>query len=442
MKQLDSNQVQTILREKCCIQPSDKLLVAVSGGADSMALLHLMHQLDYNVDAAHCNFCLRGEESDTDQQLVEKFCQQLDISCRVIAFETEKYASEHKVSIEMAARELRYEWFEQLRKEYGYAAILTGHHGDDSIETFFLNLVRGTGIKGLSGIASLNGFIARPFLDFSRACIEKYCQNHDVPFRHDASNDDTKYLRNKIRHEIIPVLTSINPSFFDTMQSNLAHLKDVEGLLELEVKRFKEQVMVDEHGKVIIPISKLEDFPQYASILFEVLRPYGFNTSIVEDVCRHLQGGSGKQFFSDQYRLIKDRHNLLVVAKEEQGVDHFWVEEGATDAALHLEVKIYERPKDFQFSKDSRLVHLDADLVDTPLLVRKWKQGDAFMPLGMKNFKKISDFFIDQKFSLTDKEEVWLMISGEEIVWIVGHRLDDRFKVTNRTRNILEVVLK
>ncbi|MBK3515856.1 tRNA lysidine(34) synthetase TilS [Carboxylicivirga marina] len=442
MDKLSFKNIQHVLESKCHIASEDKLLVAVSGGADSMALLNLLIEGGYKLIAAHCNFQLRGSDSDSDEQLVKGFCNSKNVKLVTTVFQTNAYAREKKISIEMAARELRYNWFSSLLDEHNLDAIVTGHHGNDSIETFFLNLVRGTGLRGLSGISYRNGNIIRPLLDYPRASVETYCEVNKIAYCHDESNDDTKFIRNKIRHDIVPVLESINPVFFDTMQSNLAHLKDAELMLKSEVERFQETDVVDEDDKVIIPISKLENYPHYSSLLFEVLRPYGFNSAVVAEVIDHLHGLSGKQFFSDSYRLIKDRHNLLVLPIEEVGVQHFWVEEGDNHEEVSMIIQVYDKPKGFRFSRNAGLIHLDADLVDLPLLVRKWKKADSFMPLGMTGFKKLSDFFIDEKYSLKDKEDAWLMESGEDIVWVLGRRIDDRFKVTNRTKRILEIELK
>ncbi len=441
MLDLTPRNVQKILEGKCGLSLHQPILVAVSGGADSMVLIHLLKNRRINISVAHCNFNLRGEESDGDQRLVEEYCEQHEVKLYVKSFDTNHYAKENKVSIEMAARELRYGWFNKLIDEYQFEALLTGHHGNDSIETFFLNLVRGTGVKGLSGIQYRNGNILRPLLDFSRQQIEEYCHQNKISFRYDSSNSDVQYLRNKIRHEVIPVLEQMNPSFFNTMLHNMEHLQEAEMLLQEVVERFKAEVLVDEHEKVLIPISKLNMYAEKKTILFEVLRPYGFNASVVDDVVYHLDGISGKQFFSETHRLIKDRHNLLVMPIEEISVDHFWLEEGRTDLPVKVEAKIYKKPADFSFSTNPRLIHLDADLVDLPLLFRKWQEGDRFMPLGMSQYKKVSDFFIDNKFSLADKEQTWIAVSGEDIVWIAGHRIDDRFKITTRTKLILEIKL-
>nr|WP_319399303.1 tRNA lysidine(34) synthetase TilS [uncultured Carboxylicivirga sp.] len=441
MMDLTPKNVLKILESKCGLSIHQPVLVAVSGGADSMALLHLLKNRRIDISAAHCNFNLRGEESDGDQQLVEAYCAEQNIPLSIKSFDTTTYAREHKISIEMAARDLRYNWFNELMAEKGVDVLLTAHHGNDSIETFFLNLVRGTGVKGLSGIQHRNGNIVRPLLDFSRNQIEEYCLQHEIAYRNDSSNSDVKYLRNKIRHEVIPVLEQMNPSFFSTMLTNMEHVHEAEMMLEQVVQRFRDEVLVDEHDRVLIPISKLHLFAEKKTILFEVLRPYGFNTSVVEDVLQHLDGESGKQFFSETHRLIKDRHNLLVLPNEEITTDHFWLEETTIESPIKVSARLYKKSDDFQFSTNPKLIHLDADLVDLPLLFRKWEEGDRFMPLGMMKFKKISDYFIDNKFSLVDKEQTWLVISGEDIVWIAGHRIDDRFKITKRTKVILEIKL-
>ncbi len=441
MQKITPLYIQKVLSEQCLVKETDKLLVAVSGGADSMALLHLLHTLGYEVAAAHCNFKLRAQESDSDEQLVRSYCTSESIHLYIESFETKAYAKKQGISIEMAARDLRYSWFNDLILKHSFDAIVTGHHGNDSIETFFLNLVRGTGVKGLSGIQFRHLNVVRPLLDFPRSAVESYCSEHAIGFVHDKSNDDTKFVRNKIRHEIMPVLESINPSFFDTMQTNMAHIKEAEQILENEVERFCSQVLVNEHEKVIIPISKFEEFPQYRTILFEVLRPYGFNSSVVNNIVTQLHATSGKQFFSDTHRLIKDRHNLLIMPKQELQVQHFWLEEGQSNQLLNVQVKLFLKSPDFKFSRDPKLIHLDADLVDLPVLVRKWQKGDTFIPLGMKGFKKVSDFFIDEKFSIADKEDAWLMVSGDDIVGILGQRIDNRFKVSPRTQQILEIRL-
>jgi len=442
MQQLKVNSVRKVMEADCGLQSTDRLLIALSGGADSMALIHLLNQMPWHLEAAHCNFGLRSDESDKDEEFVRLFCSTNNIKLHVIQFDTEQVADEKGISIEMAARDLRYNWFEQLQEQNDLTCVVTGHHGDDSIETFFLNLMRGTGVKGLSGIKHRNGNRIRPLLQWSRKDIEAYCQWKQVGFRTDSSNADTRFIRNKIRHEIIPLFESVNPSFFQTMLHNMEHLKDADGLLAQTVEQARHEMVVEEHDRLLIPISRLMEYPHRNSILFELLRPYGFNSATVNDVISHLNNISGKQFFSDTHRLIKDRYNLLVTENPYVEVDHFWVEEGETHHPLQLCIQTYDRSKNFLFSRDPHIIHLDFDQVEMPLLVRKWQQGDTFQPLGMSGFKKMSDFFIDSKFSIADKEAAWLMLSGEDIVWVVGHRIDDRYKVTNRTKRILEIQLK
>ncbi|TAJ10468.1 tRNA lysidine(34) synthetase TilS [Marinilabiliaceae bacterium JC017] len=429
--------------DNCGIGSNDRLLVTVSGGADSMALLYLLKEAGYEIEVAHCNFHLRGTESDGDQQLVEKECDALNVPLHVNHFNTTEVASEKGISIEMAARELRYSWFEQMCDWHGLDWIVTGHHGDDMVETFLLNLCRGTGIRGLSGIKARKGRVIRPFLSFSRKEIEAYVKSHNISYRDDSTNSDVRYIRNKIRHEIVPRFKEINPSFFQTMQGNLDKLHEVEELFESEVEKARSSMVVEEHGRVLIPVSSIRTHPQKKSILFEVLRPYGFNASVIQDIIKSLDGIPGKQFHAPGYRLIRDRYNLILTQAREVDATRVVIDSDCQTLAepVKMRLRCFDKTPDFKFSRDSYLVHFDADVVDFPLYLRHWEQGDVFMPLGMKGFKKLSDFFIDIKLSVADKEQAWLLQTGDDIAWIIGHRLDDRYKVTNRTKRVLEIAV-
>ena len=440
MRKLDKKYVQHMLRSYG-ISDSSKLLLTVSGGMDSMVLLDVMLKAGYQCEAAHCNFNLRGKESDGDEQLVRDECVRRGVMLHVRSFDTKDFAEKKGVSVEMAARELRYGWFYELLEKRSLDFMLTAHHGDDAIETFFLNLVRGTGIKGLSGMKAVNGKVVRPFLELSREDIETYARNNHVRYRHDSSNDEVKYMRNKVRHEIIPRFREMNPSFFSTMTDNLKRLAGVEELLMAEAERFRRASVVEEQGRVLIPISLIEQHPQKSAVLYELLRPYGFGPGTVSDIISSLTGIPGKQFYSHTHRLIRDRFNLILFENKEVTDDVFYIdsETGAVTGPVHLELRIFEKPRDYSFPTDFSVAHFDADTVDFPLMLRRWRQGDSFRPLGMKGFKKLSDFFTDQKLSIADKEEVWLLLTGDDIMWVAGMRLDDRFKITYRTKRILEV---
>lgn len=438
---LSPSYIQKTLEKECNISNSAKLLLTVSGGMDSMVMLDVIPDAGYFCEAAHCNFNLRGEESDGDALLVEKECEKRGIVLHVRSFNTKEYAAEKGISIEMAARELRYTWFHELLEQRGLDYMITAHHGDDAIETFFLNLVRGTGIKGLSGMRFVNGKVVRPFLNLSRKDIEEYTGKMNIEYRHDSSNDEVRYLRNKVRHEILPRFKEMNPSFFSTMTDNLKRLAEVEELLEAEVERFREASVVEEHGKVLIPISRLEEHSQKSAVLYELLRPYGFSSGSIDDIIRSLRGIPGKQFYSHTHRLIRDRFNLILFEITETVEEEKYIDSDTEEikSPLHLKLRTFKKPEDHSFSTDPLVAHFDADAVDFPLVLRRWKQGDSFRPLGMKGFKKLSDFFVDRKLSIADKEEVWVLQSGDDIMWIAGMRIDDRFKITDRTKKILEI---
>ncbi|NPA37483.1 MAG: tRNA lysidine(34) synthetase TilS [Chlorobi bacterium] len=441
---LSQSYIQKVLERECGISMSDRLLLTVSGGMDSMVMLDVIGKAGYPFEVAHCNFNLRGEESDGDEQLVRSVCDESGVILHVKSFDTRKYAAEYGISIEMAARDLRYGWFNELLESRGLTAMVTAHHGDDAIETFFLNLTRGTGIRGLSGMKFKAGKIVRPFLELSRNDIEKYTDENNIRYRHDSSNDEIKYLRNKVRHEIIPVFKEMNPSFFSTMTGNLKRLAEVEDLLDNEVKHFRDESVVEEHGRILIPLVRITEHPQMSSILYELLRPYGFNSKTTGDIIKSISGIPGKQFYSKTHRLIRDRFNLILFEIKQTSDKEVYINSDvdSIEEPLKLALRTFDKPSDYSFSTDPFVAHFDADVAEFPLLLRKWKQGDSFRPLGMKGFKKLSDFFTDRKLSIADKEDVWILQSGDDIMWIAGMRIDDRFKVTPRTKNILEIVMK
>lgn len=436
-------QFQQALEEKCNVLSHNTILVALSGGADSVALLHLLKEANIQCTAAHCNFHLRGAESDEDEEFVKELCKQLNIPLRTIDFQTVEYAEKQKISIEMAARKLRYAWFDDLAKELGVDLIATGHHGDDAIETFFLNLTRGTGIKGLTGISWRRGNIIRPLLFASAQEIKDYCQENSLSFRTDSTNQETIFYRNKIRSEIIPLFKEMNPSFFTTMQNNMEYLKESREIIEDELTKIQLQITAREGDSFLIPISVIKKYAHRRSLILDLLQPYGFSGQQIHQIVKTADTLPGKQFLSSTHRLVVDRFNLILTPISEQDKNRYSVSDGVARIKhpLHLTFKKYLRTAEFQFSKDPKLIHLDADLLEFPLFLRHPLVGDKFQPLGMSNFKKLSDFFIDEKLSIIEKEETWLLLNGEEIVWVIGRRIDNRFKITHRTKNILEIEL-
>jgi tRNA(Ile)-lysidine synthase len=441
---MDNKQAfQHFLVSKCSVQLSDTVLVAVSGGADSMALLHLFVALNMKVVAAHVNFHLRGDESDRDESLVTSWCSENGVELHVNHFDTKKYSVEKGLSVEMAARELRYRWFDELADDHGCQWIATGHHKDDSIETFFLNLSRGTGIKGLSGIKPCAGRIIRPLLFMQHNEIVSYCDENHIPWSTDSSNLENIYLRNKIRNDILPLFHQINPSFTSTMNENINRLAQLEAFMEDEVVRQRNEIVSEEDGCLLIPIKLIKNHPHRSLLLFEWLSPLGFNGAQVEDVILSLEGISGRQFLSSSHRLVRDRDNLVILPLVDIGVSEYYIDSSQLiiSEPVGLSWRIFEKTSDFRFSTSPDIVHLDADLVDFPMIIRHWKKGDEFRPLGMTGFKKLSDFFIDMKLSLFEKEKIWLLVSGEDIIWVINHRVDDRYKITAKTKNIMEIRL-
>lgn len=427
--------------DKHQVLPDQRILVALSGGADSMALLNAFLTLGYTCEAAHCNFHLRGDESDEDERFVTEFCCKKQVPLHIKHFDTQEEALQKGISIEMAARDLRYQWFWELVKEKDFSRLATGHHGDDMIETFFLNLARGTGVRGLRGMRESRGLLLRPLLAFRREEIEVWCSQNGIPFRTDSSNLDTAYQRNHIRHNILPEMEKLNSSFFSTMQRNFKNIDDVWQVFMDRVEELKQQILAHEGEHMLIPIRLISGHPQREVVLFEILRPYGFRGATISEIIESFDGIPGKQFFSQDYRLVRDRYNLILLPREAREEEMFYIENGQTEVAgsLKMSIKQYEANKDFKFSRDPKCINLDADCIDFPLKVRHWQKGDLFRPLGMEKFKKLSDFFVDEKLSRVEKDKVWLLLSGDDIVWVVGHRIDDRFKVTKTTRNILEI---
>lgn len=431
------DKIKRYIADNKLFEQSDKLLVGLSGGADSMALLNVLIELKYDCFAAHCNFHLRGEESDKDQLYVEDWCNFKNIPLITVDFDTTKYAADNKISIEMAARELRYGWFERVRKEHDADYIAVGHHLNDSIETFLLNLIRGTGISGLSGIAPKNGRVVRPLLSVSREEIEEYLDGKATNFRVDSTNLEDIYTRNFVRLNLLPSLEKINPSINDAIARTSKNLSEVEKVYRHVMEKDIKEVLLDN----VIDIVKLRQTISPQSVLFEILFPLGFSPSSIEDVLDSIDATPGKVFYSPSHRLIKDRISLLIDELSTNEVENrtFTINKGNTHIDLPLDMSFDVKPYPVDITKSPKYLYLDADLITYPLVLRKWQLGDWFVPFGMKGRKKLSDFFTDQKFSIKDKEDVWILVSGEDIVWVVGHRSDDRFRVTPKTKNILVI---
>ena len=420
---------------------SQRILLAVSGGADSMLMLHLFVSAGFPVAVAHCNFGLRGSESDGDEQFVSDYCDKHNLAFYVKHFNTQDYALEKGISIEMAARDLRYSWFDALLKKHGLDLLATAHHQDDVIETFLINLSRGSGIKGLSGIQPKSGKIIRPMLFTSRTEILDYCARIKIDFRTDSSNIDTVYKRNLIRQEILPLLEQVNPAFRKNAMKTIGTLHETGQLFQQRMSEIRGFVYSEDDQGVMIHIEKLLTLSPLRTILFELIREFGFQIEQIEDIIDSLSKESGRKFFSDEYRLIKDREYLLISPFKSKLTQVFYLEEDCHKISfpVHLSLEKLERKADFRFSTHPDVVDLDLDRLVFPLILRHWQEGEYFQPLGMTGLKKLSDFFIDEKYSIPEKENTWILASGNQVVCIVGKRLDDRFKITTKTKRILRI---
>ena len=422
--------------------PTDTLLVGVSGGKDSVVLLDLLHRAGYAFSMAHCNFNLRGEESDQDEELVRALAKKYDKPLYCRSFETLKHAELKGISVEMAARELRYAWFEETRKKNHFDWIVVAHHMDDQIETFFLNLSRGTGLSGLTGIKPVNGKVVRPLLFATVREIEEYAAAVNLEYREDSTNALTDFQRNKIRHLVIPLMEELNPSFRLGMQETIHHLRDANAIFKQAVGHAAERAVTHRKAGVIeISISELKMLRPMETYLFEFLKPFLFNGDVVDDLSKSLDGQPGKQFFSSTHRALVDRDTVIVRKLPVATPGRFYLEDQNTvvDFPVKLSFTNKARNEVTSLTTPPGTALVDKDLLQFPLIVRKWQTGDFFQPLGMKGMKKLSDFFVDEKFTLADKEDAWLLTNGEEIVWLIGIRLDDRYKISPSTRNVLEI---
>jgi tRNA(Ile)-lysidine synthase len=384
---------------------------------------------------------LRGSESDDDEKLVTDLARKYDVPIYKTTFDTVDYAHENKISIEMAARDLRYRWFEETRTTHHFDYILVAHHRDDQLETFFLNLARGTGLTGLTGMRPIKDKIIRPLLFASRQEIENYRHEHYLEFREDSSNTNTDYQRNKIRHDLIPMMETLNPSFREGLIRTMGYLEDVANIYDQSIWQTWERVSFRMGSDFLISIAELKLLNPLPTYLFEFLKPFGFNSMVVNDIVSSLDGISGKQFLSPNYRLVRDRDSLILSPIVYEAHKPCYLEEGTKEIRLpvHLRISEIEKNENFKITDSLNVACIDHDKLQFPLMIRKWQSGDYFRPLGMNGLKKISDFFIDSKMSLPEKENTWILANGEQVVWIIGRRLDDRYKISSTTRNILKL---
>ena len=427
---------QSHINENLPFLKKKKLLLATSGGIDSMVLLHLCHQLELDIRVAHCNFQLRGDESDKDEDFVKSQTDRLQIPIFIKKFDTKSYAEKEKLSIQVVARNLRYEWFNTLLINNDYDYILTAHHLDDSLETFLINFTRGSGLDGLTGIPQQNGSIVRPLLPFSRTEIEIFAKENNVEWREDSSNTSDNYLRNKLRHDVIPMLKKINPSLLHSFQNTISNLKQAQSLVDDASRIIYRKVVTDINFQKRINLTELIQLPNYHAYLYQWLEPLGFSDwDSINDLAT---AQSGKQIHSQNHTLLKDRNELIVFPKQEyEKTTLFLIEKEQNEIKFPLKMAFCN--VDDITLEATNCIFVDEDKLQYPLEIRKWQEGDWFYPLGMNGKKKLSKFFKDEKFSLLDKSNTWLLCSDNQIVWVIEKRQDERFKVTEETTKILKI---
>ena len=436
LKQFEVNILKNDLFNK-----TDKLLIAFSGGVDSVVLCDLLTKAGYYFDLAHCNFQLRGTEANDDTSFCETYAKLIHAKCHTIYFNTKNYAVENKLSIQMAARELRYKWFKELISEHGYTYLLTAHHANDNAETLFVNLTRGTGIKGLQGIPEKQNNTIRPLLFATKEMIKNYAKKHNIQFREDSSNQEVKYKRNFIRHQIIPELKKLNPILEETLNTSIHYFKQSSQIVTQFCKSKFKDICEENNERLKINISLLLSEPQKETLLFEWLHPKGFKANQIEQLIIVLsdKNNVGKFFESSTHQLAVDR-TYLIVKKKTNEINTTEFKINSISDTTHLPIKlVLEEIKQTSFTNNKNELFISVTDHFFPLTLRKWKTGDKFQPFGMNGFKKLSDYFKDQKLSKFDKEAVWILESNQQIVCIVGYRMDNRFKVTNESNQILKL---
>jgi tRNA(Ile)-lysidine synthase len=418
----------------------NKLLLATSGGIDSMVMVDLFRKLSFEIAIAHCNFQLRGLESFGDQKFIVDYAETNAIPLFVTQFDTKAFANDYQLSTQVAARELRYNWFYELLETQHFDYILTAHHADDNLETFLIHLSRGTGIEGLIGIPSQNDKVIRPLLVFSRSEIEQYAKENNIQWREDSSNVSDTYLRNKIRHHLVPVLKALNPDFLSSFQKTQHYLQESKAMVDDASFWVYQQVAKEKGAEIHFNIRQLRQLSNYKSYLYHWLHDFGFTAW--EDIYNLIDGQSGKQIFSKEFRLLKNR-DFLILSPRQSGNEKAVYNIAKNQKELNFPLKLSFRKVSVIKLLQNTAIFVDEDKLEYPLVLRRWQNGDIFQPLGMGGkSKKISKYFKDEKISLIEKENTWLLCSQDTIVWVVGLRQDERFKINDTTRNILKIQLR
>jgi tRNA(Ile)-lysidine synthase len=427
------------IKEKELCAFGDRILLAVSGGIDSVVMAHLFSESGFQCAVAHCNFRLRGTDSEADEAFVRSMAEALGMPCHVKIFDVDKEMAEKGKSIQMAARDLRYDWFRELIEESGFDLLATAHNLNDSVETFFLNLSRGTGIRGLTGIPPRNDFIIRPLLGCTRKEISDYAGRMGIQFREDSSNQETKYRRNKVRHDMIPVMEQINPGFIETMGMNMERLGETRQIFSNYMKQVQKELFVEDSGTIRIHIRELRKLEPLRTWLYELFSPFGFTRNQCEGIEKIMESEPGRRSVSTSHQVFKDRESLLLVRSQPGKFERYYLDspENISSLPFPMDIRVMERDALGSIPGDPSLACLDYDRIQFPLTIRHWQHGDFFYPLGMEQMKKLSDFFVDQKMAVPMKETTWILASGKKIVWIMGLRIDHRFRIREDTRKVL-----
>ena len=432
--------IQNHVSEQLSFIKNAKLLIAISGGVDSVVLAYLCKKMGLNISLAHCNFNLRGDESNADENFVLELAEDWELEVFIENFDTKQFAADEKISTQMAARTLRYYWFEELKTQLQFDYVLTAHHADDNFETFLINLSRGTGLDGLLGIPQVNGDVVRPLLPFTRDDVEKFAKEYKLQWREDSSNSSTKYLRNKLRHDVIPILKGINPQLLQNFEKTQQYLNDTKSIVNDKVDEVAQSIVSKTRDNdVAFNIDGIQRLSNPKTYLYELLNGYGFTQW--EDILALVTAQSGKQVFSNTHRLLKDREYLILSKITDLPDESIKITDSQKIVLTPFGQLSISKVTSIE-EQNKKTSYFDLSNISFPLTLRKWKEGDVFYPSGMKGKKKISKYFKDEKFSLLDKENTWLLCSKNNIIWILGHRTDDRFKVTENTTQILKISIQ